>query len=64
MHLTKTKEAGKLLPNSYWFLRFSLGFAKAGVAQEFNLQQCVGVGSWPCVEDTGAVGLGDLHPIL
>lgn len=64
MHLTKTKEAGKLLLNSYWFLRISLTLAKAGVAEEFSLQQCVWVGCWLCVEDTGAVGLGDLHPFL
>lgn len=64
MHLAKTKEAGKLLPNSYWFLKFSLEFTKAAVAEEFSAQQCVRVGCWLCVEHMGAVSPGDLHPIL
>lgn len=51
MHLIMTKEAGKLLPNSYRFLRFILKLAKAGLLKA-SLQQCVwgrflvGSGTW------------------
>lgn len=71
MHLIMTKEAGKLLPNSYRFLRFILKLAKAGLFKA-SLQQCVwsrllvGSGTWglwgqeTCILSSGYLHSGSL----